>query len=394
MKIESYFSEIRSLLLEDIAKAEKSIDIAVAWFTDLQIYQALLKKISKKVHIRLVVINDDVNNRIGGLNFQKFINAGGEFYFGNIESPMHNKFCIIDKKVLITGSYNYTYWANFKNEENVIRIEGVNDIIDTYCQQFEIIIESLQAIRNVKEYQQTTPYIRNFYSFSSFIIHDAYQQSLDLKDKGLQKEANKLVSAIDKAAINDDSTNNHFIIKNVVYRQWKKDYYADKVEVIGDEIIIYFRTNLETGWLFGPGTIGTWIIKNTEKEEEEEIVDEITDVKIDGNVVVETANRNTIYVFNRKDKELSFDTDYFNTNKNGKFEISNGKVFDKKGNPLDYQVITLDNEVSVLECKIHFKQSELINKTFNLIEGAGTETSDNHWHCFDINMRYNREYQQ
>ncbi len=393
MKIESYFSGIRSLLLEDIAKAEKSIDIAVAWFTDLQIYQALLEKISKKVHIRLIVINDDVNNRIGGLDFQKFINSGGEFYFGNQESPMHNKFCIIDQKILITGSYNYTYWADFKNEENVIRFEGVNDIVDTYCKQFETIIESLQAIQNVKEYQQTTPYIRNFYSFSNFIIRDAYQQSLDLKDKGLDKEAQKLVSVLDKTAINDDSNNNHFIIKNVVYRQWKKDYYADKVEVIGDEIIIYFRTNVESGWIFGPGTLGAWTIKNTENAEEEEIVDEITDVKIDGSVVVETANRNTVYVFNRKGKELSFETNYFKTNKNGKVKILNGKVFDKNGTPLDYQVVTLDKEHSVLECKIHFKQSELINQTFNLIEGAGTETYDNHWHCFDINMRYNREYQ-
>lgn len=242
MKIESYFSGIRSLILEDIRKAEKCIDIAVAWFTDLQIYQALLEKMSKKVRIRLIVINDDVNNRIGGLDFQKFINSGGEFYFGDQESPMHNKFCIIDKMVLITGSYNYTYWADSKNEENVIRFEGFNDIIDTYCKQFEKIIGSLRAIQNVKQYQQTAPYIRDFYSFSNFIIRDAYQQSLDLKDKGLQKEAQQLLSDLDKTAINKESHNNHFIIKNVVYRQWKKDYYADKVEVINDEIIIYFRT--------------------------------------------------------------------------------------------------------------------------------------------------------
>lgn len=32
---------------------------------------------------------------------------------------MHNKFCVIDNQVVITGSYNWSDNAEFKNDENV-----------------------------------------------------------------------------------------------------------------------------------------------------------------------------------------------------------------------------------------------------------------------------------
>ena len=47
---------------------------------------------------------------------------------------MHNKFCVIDDKV-ITGSYNWTYHAN-KNHENIIIVDEPG-VVDSYCEQFE-----------------------------------------------------------------------------------------------------------------------------------------------------------------------------------------------------------------------------------------------------------------
>ena len=32
---------------------------------------------------------------------------------------MHDKFCVIDNQVVITGSYNWTTNAEFKNDENI-----------------------------------------------------------------------------------------------------------------------------------------------------------------------------------------------------------------------------------------------------------------------------------
>ena len=53
-------------------------------------------------------------------DFQKFIDIGGHFYFSDTRNPMHNKFCVIDNKVLINGSYNWTYYAEDRNRENIL----------------------------------------------------------------------------------------------------------------------------------------------------------------------------------------------------------------------------------------------------------------------------------
>ncbi|UZJ63204.1 phospholipase D-like domain-containing protein [Sphingobacterium sp. KU25419] len=47
---------------------------------------------------------------------------------------MHNKFCVIDLKTVIHGSYNYTNKANFNNES--ISIETSRQIAEQYASQF------------------------------------------------------------------------------------------------------------------------------------------------------------------------------------------------------------------------------------------------------------------
>jgi phosphatidylserine/phosphatidylglycerophosphate/cardiolipin synthase-like enzyme len=49
---------------------------------------------------------------------------------------MHHKFAIIDNRLLLTGSYNWTFAANNKNEENLMVIDDP-EIIIRYQNQFE-----------------------------------------------------------------------------------------------------------------------------------------------------------------------------------------------------------------------------------------------------------------
>jgi phosphatidylserine/phosphatidylglycerophosphate/cardiolipin synthase-like enzyme len=94
----------------------------------------------------LIIHNDYINNRETGLPFQKFIDAGGKFYFSDEENPMHNKFCIIDNQVLINGSYNWTYYAESKNRENVLIIKDEKDVIELLSiVEFSVLIELLEA---------------------------------------------------------------------------------------------------------------------------------------------------------------------------------------------------------------------------------------------------------
>jgi phosphatidylserine/phosphatidylglycerophosphate/cardiolipin synthase-like enzyme len=42
---------------------------------------------------------------------------------------MHNKFCVINNKILINGFYNWTYYAEDRNRENVLIIDGEEETV-------------------------------------------------------------------------------------------------------------------------------------------------------------------------------------------------------------------------------------------------------------------------
>jgi hypothetical protein len=48
---------------------------------------------------------------------------------------MHNKFCLFDNRVLVTGSYNWTYSAETRNAENIITTDEENVCL-AFCEQF------------------------------------------------------------------------------------------------------------------------------------------------------------------------------------------------------------------------------------------------------------------
>ena len=48
---------------------------------------------------------------------------------------MHNKFCIVDDQITLTGSYNWTARADLENDENLLVIES-KEIARIYKEQF------------------------------------------------------------------------------------------------------------------------------------------------------------------------------------------------------------------------------------------------------------------
>ena len=68
------------------------------------------------------IYNDEINFGVYGLPFTKLKIAGGEVFTAK-ENLMHNKFCIIDERIIITGSYNWTNKANKENNENIVIIK-------------------------------------------------------------------------------------------------------------------------------------------------------------------------------------------------------------------------------------------------------------------------------
>lgn len=135
--VNAYFENIRHYILEELDKASDKIVVAIYWFTNESLFNKLLEKLENGVEVELIIYNDYINNRETGLDFQKFIDVGGKFYFSNSENPMHNKFCIIDEMVLINGSYNWTYYAEDRNKENILIIRNELETIKAFSKEFE-----------------------------------------------------------------------------------------------------------------------------------------------------------------------------------------------------------------------------------------------------------------
>ncbi|RYE54442.1 MAG: hypothetical protein EOP48_12335 [Sphingobacteriales bacterium] len=146
------FKNIKRSILADLKNAKVEINIAVAWFTNHEFYNVLLKKIREGVKVNLIIINDPINNREGGLNWQEFINQGGNLYFSQYPRIMHHKFCIIDNQILYNGSYNWTYYAEGINRENTVRHTDSDDLIFSFQEEFKRLKIKNKLYKKVRRY--------------------------------------------------------------------------------------------------------------------------------------------------------------------------------------------------------------------------------------------------
>ncbi len=120
MVTKAFFQNIRQQLLEEISGAKSQIVVAVAWFTDKKLFSMLITKCKEGLDVQLMIADDDINSQYGP-DFSELTKAGGTLITVSAADPetlMHNKFCIIDGKTIITGSYNWSKKA-VQNHENI-----------------------------------------------------------------------------------------------------------------------------------------------------------------------------------------------------------------------------------------------------------------------------------
>jgi len=134
--INVYFSPgngIMGRIVKEINNSGKSIDIAMYSFTKREIAQALVKAKKRGVNIRIVLDKQRSSNKYN--KYRYFMNNGITPKL--IDRTMHNKFAIIDGKLVITGSYNWTANAERNNYENILFIRNSPKLVKAYLNEFE-----------------------------------------------------------------------------------------------------------------------------------------------------------------------------------------------------------------------------------------------------------------
>ncbi len=146
METQAFFENIQAHIQTRLLAAEHDINLAVAWFTDRLLFDTVCQKAKTGVHVRLMLFDDDINQY---LSFQDLAACGGKV-FRISEKLMHNKFCVIDREVVISGSYNWTNKARKGNYENITITTGDPFFALQFVQEFNRIVE-----RHFGEKQET-----------------------------------------------------------------------------------------------------------------------------------------------------------------------------------------------------------------------------------------------
>lgn len=153
--MKAYFFDIRSKIVEELDKADHTINIAMAWFTNQVLFQLLLDKAAGGTKIKLVISSSDTNFILGAsLPFEALQRKGAKVYvMTSVEGYqfMHHKFAVIDEKDVITGSYNWSNNAH-TNYENILILSDPA-IARAYNLQFDQLIKQPQ-IKSLDEFKQ------------------------------------------------------------------------------------------------------------------------------------------------------------------------------------------------------------------------------------------------
>lgn len=115
IETDAHFQDIQNKILKELDTARVSIFVVMAWFTNETLSAKLIEKYKEGLDVKVAIYDDGIN-RLHGVDLADIPTIRIKSTKGGI---MHNKFCVIDNQIVITGSYNWSSNAEFKNEENI-----------------------------------------------------------------------------------------------------------------------------------------------------------------------------------------------------------------------------------------------------------------------------------
>jgi phosphatidylserine/phosphatidylglycerophosphate/cardiolipin synthase-like enzyme len=140
-KVEVAFREdCETLCLRAIREAKREIYVAAYSFTRRTIVDALVQRAERGVRLHIKLDAHQAKSRFSENAIAALDRAG--IKYERIKMPayraMHNKFLVVDRKVVVTGSYNFTSAATEDNWENVVRVDSMS-VATSYVDEWKRI---------------------------------------------------------------------------------------------------------------------------------------------------------------------------------------------------------------------------------------------------------------
>jgi phosphatidylserine/phosphatidylglycerophosphate/cardiolipin synthase-like enzyme len=133
--------DIAGLIRKRIELARSSVQVQAYLLTDRSVANALLA--ARKRGVAVEVIGDAAQHEAGNLRYLAALDrAGARVYLNTRHAASHNKIVIVDgdaaRATVITGSYNFTQAAQWRNAENIVVISGNRGITDRFVANFAL----------------------------------------------------------------------------------------------------------------------------------------------------------------------------------------------------------------------------------------------------------------
>ncbi len=122
------------MILKELSTAKRSVKIAMFAFSDNRIAHYLKILSSKGVNIKIIA--DREWNISSIYSDVEEMSRYTDMRFDGCQALLHEKFVIIDDRLLLTGSYNYTASAQSRNDEFLIKTSDIY-LLERFISHFD-----------------------------------------------------------------------------------------------------------------------------------------------------------------------------------------------------------------------------------------------------------------
>ncbi|HZU39000.1 MAG TPA: phospholipase D family protein [Gemmataceae bacterium] len=122
-------------IVRELRRARREVLIQAYSFTSKPIADALVEARGRGVHVEILLDRSNEQETYTELGY--LMDKGVAPLIDAQHAIAHNKIMILDRRTIITGSFNFTHQAEVENAENLLIIKGHHALAKAYREHFQ-----------------------------------------------------------------------------------------------------------------------------------------------------------------------------------------------------------------------------------------------------------------